>query len=305
MKRETERLSYITFIFFIFALSLSWHIRPQEYEKNSIKKYGLKEESAHQRTEISINTKTKEIFTQYQLPFYISELNHKIISQLFVPVDTHYDKNYWEFQKPMGEMGGVLEQWKFRKYIPPGANCLDFGGGGGFLLDGLSKHCSGKMGIELNPHAAAHAWDAFKITLFNSTEFVPDQWADVIISNHALEHVFCPWCELSKLLPKLKKKSGKIIFVVPAAGRNDHWTGTPDVNFHLHTWSPQTLGNLMSAAGYSNVQVDILAHQWPDDALNIYKNEGENAFIEKGRNKNLISPYGGCEYQLRVVASVL
>jgi len=38
--------------------------------------------------------------------------------------------------------------------------------------------------------------------------------ADVIISNHALEHTLHPLQELEALLPKLKP-GGKVVFVVP------------------------------------------------------------------------------------------
>ena len=161
-------------------------------------------------------------------------VNFEITKSLFSPMETYYDVDYWNFQRPLGKIGGVLEQWKFRDLIPPGSNCLDFGAGGGFLLNGLTN-CTGKLGVELNPHAIAHAKTTFGITLQRSPDNIPDNWADVIISNHALEHVLCPWCELRRLRNKLKRGSGRLIFVVPAAGRNDHWTGTPDVNNHIYS----------------------------------------------------------------------
>lgn len=225
-----------------------------------------------------------------------------MIKQLFEPDDTYYDSRYWEFQRPMGEIGGTLEQWKFRDYIKQESNCLDFGAGGGFLLYRL-QNCRQKLGVELNPHAVMHARTAFGIELTNDLDKIPNDWADVIFSNHALEHVFCPWCELRRLLPKLKKGTGKLVFVIPAAGRNDEWTGAPDVNFHLYSWSPKTLGNLVTSSGFTDVQVDILAHQWPDNPMSVYETEGEHSFIMKGQQKNRESPYGGCEYQIRVVAS--
>jgi SAM-dependent methyltransferase len=225
-----------------------------------------------------------------------------LFHQLFSPDDTYYDAEYWEFQRPMGEIGGTLEQWKFRDFIQKGSNCIDFGAGGGFLLHGL-QNCNEKLGVELNPHAVAHARDKFGIQLTNDFKTIPDEWADVIFSNHALEHVLCPWCELKRLLTKLKKGSGRLVLVIPAAGRNDDWTGAPDINFHLYTWSPRTLGNLVSSSGFIDVKVDILAHQWPDNPMTIYQTEGEQSFIAKGQQKNKESPYGGCEYQIRVVAS--
>jgi hypothetical protein len=246
------------------------------------------------------NVTIQKTLNSIQIP--ATAANFKIVSELFYPEEIHYDKSYWDFQRPMGEIGGVLEQWKFREFILPGSNCLDFGAGGGYLLNGLSKACSGRMGVELNPHAIESAWTSFGIRLRNSTDLIPDDWADFILSNHALEHTFCPWCELVKLLPKLKIKTGKIVFVVPAAGRGDLWTGSPDINYHVNTWSPQTLGALFYSAGYRDVQVDILAHQWPDDPMDVYQREGEDGFIEKGKRKNENSPYPSCDYQIRVIA---
>jgi SAM-dependent methyltransferase len=237
------------------------------------------------------------------IPALLREVNRDIVVKLLAPPSdsSYYDAKYWEFQRPMGEMGGVLEQWKFRDYIPPGANCLDFGAGGGYLLNNLQK-CAEKLGVEINPHGIVNARNSFGITLFNSTDLVPENWADVIISNHALEHALCPWCELRKLRNKLKVGTGRLIFVVPAAGRNDDWTGTPDVNNHVYTWSPKTLGNLVSSAGYVDVQVEILAHQWPDNPMAVYRDDGEESFIKQGQVKNQKDPLSGCEYQIRVVA---
>jgi 2-polyprenyl-3-methyl-5-hydroxy-6-metoxy-1,4-benzoquinol methylase len=124
--------------------------------------------------------------------------------------------SYWDWQAGLGELGGLLERWKFEALIPPGSNCVDFGAGGGFLLHNLPDElCSNKMGVEINPHARKFAMDSFRIPLVNHSMYLGDNWADVIYSNHALEHVLCPWCELVQLKEKLKPNTGKIIFVVP------------------------------------------------------------------------------------------
>jgi hypothetical protein len=67
------------------------------------------------------------------------------------------------------------------------------GAGGGFLIQSL-KECDEKLGVEINPLAREEALKERKINLVASCSDLPDMWADVIISNHALEHVFCPWC---------------------------------------------------------------------------------------------------------------
>jgi hypothetical protein len=75
-------------------------------------------------------------------------------------------------------------------YLP--SLCLT-GAGGGFLILNL-KECDEKLGVEINPLAREEALNERNIHLVASCSDLPDMWADVIISNHALEHVFCPWC---------------------------------------------------------------------------------------------------------------
>ena len=60
-----------------------------------------------------------------------------------------YDSEYFDgYQKKIGELGGVLNKFKFQKYISKSDSVLDFGCGGGFLLNNLD--CDTKVGIELN-----------------------------------------------------------------------------------------------------------------------------------------------------------
>jgi hypothetical protein len=142
------------------------------------------------------------------------------------------------------------------------------GAGGGYLLQKLQE-CDEKLGVEINPFAREDALNERKIHLVASCSELPDMWADVIISNHALEHVFCPWfgnfqifmqlekttrmyrrklrtelreeltqhksrCELRKLRKKLKT-GGKIAIVVPAAGKKDSFN-IDNVHQHMYSW---------------------------------------------------------------------
>jgi len=93
------------------------------------------------------------------LPKFVWGLNNDeryIIERIFGESQEAYTKEYWDFQLPLGNAGGKLEQWKFREFIPEGAKCVDFGAGGGFLLQNLEK-CRNKRGVEINPFAREHA----------------------------------------------------------------------------------------------------------------------------------------------------
>lgn len=237
-----------------------------------------------------------------------SGISQYIMSRLLADHQQAYDLSYWDWQAGLGELGGLLERWKFDTLIPTGSNCVDFGAGGGFLLHNMPDNlCRNKTGVEINPHARGAAMDNFHIRLVNHSMFLDDNWADVIFSNHALEHVLCPWCELVQLKGKLKPDTGRIIFVVPHAGQRDAWAGSTDVNMHINTWSPNVLGHMFTQAGFHVLAVDILRHQWPGSLPNMGKDlllrEGTDAFIKAGQEENAKNPLPGCEVQLRIVAS--
>jgi SAM-dependent methyltransferase len=70
-------------------------------------------------------------------------------------VSKHYDDEYFDWQSSIGEFGGLANQTKIVEFIGGNSDVLDFGCGGGFLLDGL--YCRKKVGVEVNKSAAETA----------------------------------------------------------------------------------------------------------------------------------------------------
>ena len=171
------------------------------------------------------------------------KLNHYLIylgSHLKVQVCmSHYKEEYFNWQKEVGEFGGIANLFKFEKHIALDDSVIDFGSGGGFLLANLN--CKQKIGVEINDVARSYSKE-LGIESVESIEMVEDNWADVIISNHALEHVENPLSSLKKILSKLKT-GGKIIFVVPHERKQLYKEN--DKHQHLFTWSEANLGNLL------------------------------------------------------------
>lgn len=173
-------------------------------------------------------------------------------------VSAHYDERYFARQVEIGTFGGWANQIKFQPEVTSTDHVLDFGCGGGFLLKGLD--CASRSGIEINPAAAERA-RSNGIKVYESVDEVPDDAFDVIISNHALEHTLRPLDNL-KLLRRKLKANGKLVLVVPCEGlANDYRPG--DVNNHLYTWNPMTLGNLLTEAGFSVRESRSFVHKWP------------------------------------------
>lgn len=165
---------------------------------------------------------------------------------------------YFAWQSNIGEFGGWANQSKFTPYIRPEDTVVDVGCGGGYLLKELT--CQEKRGVEPNP-AAAETARAFGLSICATAEELPDAYADVMISNHALEHMRHPLQELRTLYNKLKPE-GTIVLVVPCESIGVHYRAD-DINHHLYSWSPMSLGNLLTEAGYELVESKPYLHKWP------------------------------------------
>jgi len=173
---------------------------------------------------------------------------------------THYDSTYFnKFQKKVGELGGKMNKFKFNKHIKETDTVLDFGCGGGFLLNNLV--CKKKIGIEVNDFARNYCIDEFGIECFISLDEIENNSIDVVISNHCLEHCSNPDNILSELFNKLKTE-GKIIICVPLDSRKLSYKKN-DINFHLYSFSPMNLGNLLINNGFEVLLSKTLYHKWP------------------------------------------
>lgn len=170
----------------------------------------------------------------------------------------HYDERYFSWQSSIGEFGGWANLPKFAAFVSEDDVVLDFGCGGGYLLKNLQ--CKVKLGIEINEAAAQVALNN-GVAVYSSSSDVPDDCANVVISNHTLEHTYNPLEELRILNTKLKK-GGKIVLVVPC--ETIYKVYEPhDINNHLYSWSPMCLGNLLKEAGYRLIESKAYIHKWP------------------------------------------
>ena len=178
--------------------------------------------------------------------------------QASMTIKNYYNKNYFIWQKTVGEFGGWANITKFQLFIKPNDNVLDFGCGGGYLLKNLD--CKDRVGIDINSVARKEA-ARNKLVAYETIDEVNDNWADVIISNNSLEHCSYPLEILKKLYDKLKP-GGKIILVTSCESIGYRYN-LSDINMHLYSWSPQCLGNLFIKAGYIVDEVKPYIHKWP------------------------------------------
>src|SRR5712664_692411 len=183
---------------------------------------------------------------------------------------------YFDWQNRLGELSGKIEARKFRKYVKASDSVLDFGCGGGHCLRNLD--CARRVGVEINPAARMAA--AGSIECYESIASVEDSTFDVIISNHAPEHVPSPIDTLRALWSKLKP-SGVLVLCVPVDDWRTQLNYDPaDINHHLHTWTPQLLGNSLFEAGFrvDQASMSVLTHAWFPGAARVYAHLPESVF---------------------------
>lgn len=119
-----------------------------------------------------------------------------------------------------------------------------------------------KIGVEVNPHAREEARGR-GLDVRAGLDEVERHWADVVVSNHALEHTLHPFGVLSELHEVLRP-GGLLALVLPI----DDWrtsrraTG-PDRHGHLFTWTPLLMHNLLGEVGFVEVRTAIRTRAWP------------------------------------------
>ncbi len=135
----------------------------------------------------------------------------------------------------------------FQPHIRPGDAVFEFGCGYGWNLGAL--RCARRVGHDVTDRVQAEV-------LATGAEFVvetaklPDAAFDVVLCHHALEHVPDPLTVLAELR-RLLKPGGRLLLAVPYESERRYRRFDPtEPNHHLFAWNVQTLGNLVTVAGF-------------------------------------------------------
>lgn len=171
-------------------------------------------------------------------------------------------KEYLEWQGRLGRLEAEFNKHIWEPYLSENDEVLDFGCGRGYLLEAFSV--KRRVGIEINPAARAEAKER-GIETFASVEEVPGMF-DKVISSHTLEHISHPRRALMELKSKLRDEDSRIVLLLPLddwRSRGNRRYRASDMSMHLHTWTPQLLGNLLRLADLEIHEVRITCHAWP------------------------------------------
>jgi len=170
-------------------------------------------------------------------------------------------ETYFNWQNRYQERSGLINARKFQHKINPNSVILDFGCGAGYLLKALTA--KKKIGIEVNPVAVKFA-KGMKLEVHKDISEISTKSIDTCISNHALEHVYYPLGALTEI-HRVLRKGGKLLLCVPIDEYRGQKTFLKDeINNHLHTWTPQLIGNLLLESGFKfeNIKIKVLKHAW-------------------------------------------
>jgi SAM-dependent methyltransferase len=179
-------------------------------------------------------------------------------------VGRHYrgelGEEYFGWQGSRADLEAAIERTKFAPHVSDTDTVVDFGCGAGALLATLPA--GERFGIEPNP-PARRAGESRGLRVVAATSELDDAMADVVISNHALEHTLAPLDELRELR-RILKPGGRLVLWLPL----DDWRAQrqpreDDVNHHLYTWTPLLLHNLLEEAGFAVHECRVVTHAWP------------------------------------------
>jgi SAM-dependent methyltransferase len=169
-------------------------------------------------------------------------------------VSAHYrgaqGSAYHRHYQPLAAAFGEVNARKFQRFVGPSDTVVDFGCGPGFTLARLQAGSA--IGVEVNDESRRFA-ESLGIETATSADLLPEKSADVVVSNHCLEHTLNPLEELQQL-HRVLRPGGTIVLYVPV----DDWRSRrqrrvdPDVNHHLYTWTPLLLANLLREAGFTD-----------------------------------------------------
>jgi len=206
--------------------------------------------------------------------------------------DNFYNSKYWEWQSKGVDLGGKIQaEVLFQDYINENDIVLDFGCGSGTTIKNIK--CREKAGFEINPYAVKYNTEVNEIKTYTELDDIPNNYFDVIISNHALEHVPTPYETLLILREKLKT-GGKLIIYVPSMEdeltklhNQNNTYDTNDRDNHLFGWNYQLLSNLVIKCKYKLIDAKTKPYSRTANSDNAYMQGGRDAFINIATKENI------------------
>lgn len=143
----------------------------------------------------------------------------------------------------------LLSQERARKiqpWISPTDRVFEYGVGTGLNLARLK--CAERAGWDIAQHLT-HQVECRGVRWMPMDD-VPDRQFDAVVCHHVLEHATNPDDVLRRVRRLLGRRGLLLLYVPYERERKYRRFRADEPNHHLFSWNPQTLGNLVTAAGF-------------------------------------------------------
>ncbi len=189
-----------------------------------------------------------------------------------------YLRNYQEFIKIFNQMLKLIE-----KYKNPG-KILDVGCGIGLFLYLAKQKGWNENGIEISKFSSDFAKNKLKLNVIKSDNLSTFQnnFFDVVVVNHVLEHVENPLLLLTQIKEKLNKNGILFIGVPNINGlyprfQKENWPSLQS-STHIYQFTPKTLKLLLRKISFKPIKLITISRKFN------YKFKFINFLLEKGVN---------------------
>jgi SAM-dependent methyltransferase len=147
-----------------------------------------------------------------------------------------------------------LRAEKLRFLVGPTDTVFEYGCGAGWNLAAVPA--ARRLGFDVAEFLRAEV-ERHGIEFVADTAPLPSGLADVVICHHALEHLSEPLAALAEMR-RLLKSGGRLGVWVPFERERRYRRFDPaEPNHHLFSWTVQSLGNLVTAAGFTVRQAGL------------------------------------------------
>ncbi len=148
---------------------------------------------------------------------------------------------------------------KLARWISPNAEVIEIGVGAGWNL--MKLNCKRRVGVDPSEFLAVEL-QKHRIEYSSSTTSLGEASCDVVLCHHVLEHVPNPLETLGEAR-RLLRPAGRILIFVPFENERRHRRFDPnEPNHHLFSWNPQTMGNLLTSAGFQIEEIGLGKYGW-------------------------------------------